>query len=87
GDDIRAGVHASKLAAWGTAPPVGFPAPARLLTAIVALYNIVAFAGFMTQLLPARAFLLGIAAALITGFALRRPTYAVIASIDLAAND
>ena len=52
GDDVRAGIHAEKLAAWGTAAPVKMFAGARWLMLVLALMSGAAFVGWLAQLWP-----------------------------------
>lgn len=87
GDDIRAGVHASSLAAWGAAPAVALPAGVRCIAPIVAIYNVATFAAFMLHGLTARPFLAGLVAAIFMGFVLRKPVAAIVAASETPAAD
>jgi len=87
GDDIRAGVHAASLAAWGAAPPIGFLAGARWAALLLALFNVAAFSAFMGQLVGGRVVLGGIAVALIFGFFIRPQVQQVVAGVETPSND
>ncbi len=87
GDDIRSGVHAAALSRWASAPPARFPAGARLIALLLSAWNIVAFGLFMSQMLSARVFLAGVAAALLFGFVIRKATAEVAAAADTAPDD
>lgn len=87
GDDIRAGVHASTLALWGSAPAVRFPPGARWIALTLAAWNVAAFSAFMAHALSARPLLAGIALALLFGAVLRKPVRTVAQAVDTPAHD
>ncbi|MBS0663157.1 MAG: DNA mismatch repair protein MutS [Verrucomicrobia bacterium] len=87
GEDIRAGVHAELISAWGLAPPVPFFAGARWVALAVACASIVAFVGFMAHWFGSRPLVAAIAAALSVGFAVRKHTAQVSAGADTPAHD
>ena len=87
GDDVRSGVHAAALAAWGAAKPIRFLPGARWIALALAVWNIVAFLMFMSQGISARVLLAGIGVTLLFGIVLRRPTLEVIGSVDTPASD
>ncbi len=58
GEDIRAGVHAETLEAWGRAPVVQFPAALRVLALALCVSGVAAFAAFMAHVVPLWPFLL-----------------------------
>ncbi len=87
GEDIRAGVHAEAIAAWGAAPPIPYFAGARAAAAGLAVLTIVVFVGFMAHWFGARPLVAAVAAALCVGFAVRKSTAAVAAGADTPAHD
>jgi hypothetical protein len=87
GEDIRSGVHASALAAWGSAERVRFPSGARLIAAALSLWNLGAFSAFMAHMLSARALLAGIALTLLFALVLRKPALRVLEAVDTPAHD
>jgi hypothetical protein len=87
GEDIRAGVHAELLAAWGNGPHVSFFPGARIVALLVACASIFTFTGFMAHWFTLRPFLFSVVIAVIVGFTLRRVTAKVVAGVDTAAHD
>lgn len=57
GEDIRIGVHADRLAAWGTAPPVAFPKWSRATALLLSSAAVLTFAIYMAHRLPLSPFL------------------------------
>lgn len=87
GEDVRAGVHAAPLAAWGSAEAIHFPSGARWLAAAVAAWNLITFAAFMSHALTLRPLLAGVLAALVLGFVLRKPAQRVLHAADTPGSD
>jgi hypothetical protein len=57
GEDIRAGVHAETLEAWGRAPVIAFHGALRILSLVLCLSGVAAFAAFMSHVIPLWPFL------------------------------
>ena len=87
GEDVRAGVHAEALAAWGGAPPVRFFRGARPAAFAVACLNLVTFIGFMGHWFGGRPFIAALGISIVAGFVLRRQVEAVVSSIESPAHD
>ncbi len=87
GEDIRAGVHAERLAEWGAPPPIRFFKGARAAAPILAVFSIIAFVGFMAHWYGLRPFIAAVILDVIAGALLRKGTAAVIAGVDTAAHD
>lgn len=87
GEDVRSGVHAAALAAWGAAKPIRFLAGARWIALALSAWNLVAFILFMSQGVSARTLLIGVGVTLLFGVLLRRPTLEVIGSVDTPSSD
>jgi hypothetical protein len=87
GEDIRAGVHAEALAAWGGAPPVAFFRGARVAALAIACFNLIGFIGFMAHWFGARPFVAALGISLVVGFLVHRQVGVVVASIENPAHD
>lgn len=87
GDDIRAGVHAEQLTAWGLSPQVRFFPGARIAATVLACASIFTFVGFMLHWFTLRPFLIAAVLAIATGMLLRPRTAEVIAAVETAAHD
>jgi hypothetical protein len=87
GEDVRAGVHAESLTAWGEAPPVRLPPGARALALAVSLATIATFVAFMAQELSFRPFAVAVLAGIALRLVLRRPVMQIAAAADTPAHD
>lgn len=88
GEDIRAGVHESELAAWGAAPPVPFSPYAPVVAFAIGAVSAGAFAGWMMQLNGWGAVLLSsIAVALVLGYRYRHFVAHVEHGLDTPSHD
>lgn len=87
GEEVRAGIHAEALEAWGSAPRVEFPAGARLLAFALGCASLLAFAGFMAHLFGARPFLVLLLADFAAIYWLRAGVAAVSEAVEAPAHD
>ncbi|MBX9602802.1 MAG: hypothetical protein K2X35_17495 [Bryobacteraceae bacterium] len=88
GENIRAGVHESELAAWGAAPPIPFSPYAPVLAFGIGAVSAGAFAGWMMQLNGWGSVLLGsIAVALAMGYRYRHFVAHVEHGLDTPSHD
>ena len=87
GETVRSGMNPEAATRWGQAPPVLFPAGARLIAAVLAAAVVVTFSLYMSGLATRTPFLIALLVELSYGFFLGSRTLQVTASADAPAND
>lgn len=87
GDDVGAGVAASRLVAWGEAPALAFPPGTRLLAGVLAVVNVASVTAFFLEQLPPGGLLLALLPGLGLGALVRSRTAAVVNGVDRPARD
>ncbi len=87
GDEVGAGVAATRLVAWGEAPAVAFPPGTRLLAGVLALVNLAAVTAFFLERLSGGGLLLALLPGLALGALARARTAAVVSGVDRPARD
>jgi len=86
GEDIKSSISAEKLSAWGSAPPVAFPALLRRAALGMAVIGIAALVLKLAEVAPLWPLLVIIAINAALMFAFREQTALVEASIESAAH-
>ena len=87
GDDVRSGLHAESLRAWGAAPPLGVPAPMPILVSVISGAAAIAIIGYFIQLWPLFPFLLLLLIELALLLSLRPMLSRIFASVELPTRD
>ncbi len=87
GDIVRAGMDPEAAARWGQAPPVVFPAGARILAPLLAAAVVVTFGIYMDGLSTRTPFMAALLAELAYGFFLGSRTVRVTSGVDAPARD
>ncbi len=87
GDVIRAGMDPEGAARWGQAPPVLFPAGARVLAPLLASAVVVTFGLYMGRVSTRTPFMIALLVELAYGFFLGSRTLRVTSAVDAPARD
>jgi len=87
GDAVRAGMDPDAAARWGQAPPVLFPAGARVLAPLLALAVLVTFGLYMGRVSTRTPFMIALLVELAYGFFLGSRTLRVTSAVDAPARD
>ena len=87
GDAVRAGMDPEAAARWGQAPPVLFPAGARVLAPLLASAVVVTFGLYMGRVSTRTPFMVALLVELAYGFFLGSRTLQVTSAVDAPARD
>ncbi len=87
GEDIRANVHAGKMAAWGSAEPVAFLSALRWIAPALAILGIFAVLGLFAQVVPLFVLALILLCDFTLMFGLRHKIASIVTSVDTAGHD
>lgn len=87
GDVLRAQMDPDQASRWGVAPPVAFPAGARIIAFLLAAAVVVTFSLYMAQILNRTPVLIALFIELSYGFFLGARTLQVVKSVDAPSRD
>lgn len=87
GEDVRAGVHSEKLAAWGSEPHVAFQGWARPTALVVAAANVLAVTGYFSMDWPSAIVFSTLVIALLLAYAIRVPVQQALAKAHSSTRD
>jgi MutS domain V len=87
GEDVRAQVHESALATWGSAPPVAIPAAFRILAPMLAVLALTTLLGFLARMFPVTLFAVVLAANVTTIYVLRERVRQISQAAETPAHD
>jgi hypothetical protein len=87
GEDVRAGVHAEGLGAWGSSPPVRFAPYLRPLSLLLAIAGVVLILAFFAHLVPLWPFVAVLGCDFLLIAVLRKRVTHVIAAIDTPGHE
>lgn len=87
GEDVRAGVHAERLGAWGSAPPVHFASYLRPLALLLAVGGVVLILAFFAHLVPVWPFVAVLGCDFLLIALLRKRVTHVIAGIETPGHE
>jgi len=87
GDEVRAGVDAESLGAWGALAPVNFPAALRWLAPALVLAGMLALAAFLMDLVPLWPLLAVLLCDFAVIFATRKQVAAIVGAVETPGHD
>ena len=87
GEDVRSGLHADALRAWGSGKPVVIGAFARYAAIVLAILTPLAFVAFLLQRLPLSPFLVGVLLEIALLMQLGPKLTQIFAGAELPASD